>query len=195
MKKILLLSTLFVSMFLLVACNFGANDPVGLMIELPTKTEYVIGETFDKSGLKVSLFVKSGEVKELAEANYNLTGTNLSRLGTHTIRVSHKTVDAEFTVYVKENPEKVLLASISNYPETVFYQTVPTGTTVELDGLDISLLKVNGTSTLANLSDFTATVVDTQMTDGDYKVYVVNMSHKTLEGVQTGFLIYVLNVS
>lgn len=191
MKKYVLFAFSMLLILVVSACNFGANEPVSLSLELPDKVEYITGESFASNGLKVTATLKSGELKTLSDDEYNLTGTNLSRLGSHTIRVSYKSVDAEFTVYVKENPSKVLLASISDYPTSVFYTTVPTSENLKLEGLSINLVQVNGETKNANLSDFTATIVNTQMTDGSYKVYVVNMSHKTLEGIATGFLIYI----
>lgn len=191
MKKTIL--SIMASFFtlILVGCTGLFPTTIGISIEAPNKTVYILGETFDAAGLKVQSYNSNGDVKDLTADDYTLLNTALKQLGAHTIRVKRDHFEADFTVFVKESPDLIKMVYTTDFPATVFYQTVPTSETLELDGLFLTYLTANFETVDAPLSDFSFNIFDIDVTDSGYTVYAVNISHKTLEGISTTFLIYV----
>lgn len=190
MKKFFTIVFILSLFLVLTACSLF-DTTTGLSIEIPTKVEYVLGETFDASGLKVYAHRSNGQVLTLSDDAYKLSSTDLNRTGSHKIRVTHDGQEADFTVYVKEVPTTIVMVYITDFAETVFYAEVPTAQTLKTDGLGLAYLTANHDTSVANLSDFSITIIDLEMMDNDYEVYVVMLNHKTLEGISTSFLVYV----
>ena len=76
-----------------------------LEITEPAKTEYVYGDSFDASGLKVTAVYDDGSKQELSSSDYTVTGFSASTLGEQIITVSYEGVTAEFIVEVKPASE------------------------------------------------------------------------------------------
>ncbi len=77
-----------------------------LEITEPTKVNYVYGESFDATGLKVTAVYDDGSKRELSASEYSLTGYSASTLGEQIITVSYEGVTAEFVAEVKPSSEK-----------------------------------------------------------------------------------------
>ena len=69
------------------------------------KTEYIEGENFDKTGMKVIVYFNDGTSKELSDSDYNISnGSNLKSDQTYvTITYMGKTAEQQITVKENEN--------------------------------------------------------------------------------------------
>ena len=74
----------------------------------PTKTEYIEGENFDKTGLKVIAEYSDGTTKEITD--YTITDGNNLKLGQTSVTISYSegniTKTSTVTITVKEKPEE-----------------------------------------------------------------------------------------
>ena len=68
---------------------------------MPAKTEYVIGETFDPTGLVITATDVNGNTRELSESEYELSGFDSAEAGEKTITVTHGDAIVTFVVTVK----------------------------------------------------------------------------------------------
>lgn len=92
-------------------CKVTVTDPVVLdsisIDKKPTKTEYVIGENLDLTGLEVTAHYSDGTTKELTTEDYTVSGFNSSVPGEQTIVVVYTENGVEttvtFTVTVVDN--------------------------------------------------------------------------------------------
>ena len=75
------------------------------IISEPNKTEYIEGENFDKTGMKVIVYFNDGTSKELSDSDYNISnGSNLKSDQTYvTITYMGKTAEQQITVKENEN--------------------------------------------------------------------------------------------
>ncbi len=90
------------------------EEPVLTSVEVvkgPDKTEYVQGEELDLTGLKVRALYHTGEKKEIAAANCQITGFDKNTVGEQTVTVSFtengKTASDTFVVSVKKKSESL----------------------------------------------------------------------------------------
>ena len=67
----------------------------------PTKKEYSMGETFDKSGLQVYVKYDNSSSRPLTDTEYAIAGFDSTAAGLKTITVTYKGKSASFTVTVK----------------------------------------------------------------------------------------------
>ena len=78
---------------------------VSISVEKPTKTEYLIGETFDPAGMVVSANYDNGSVETLT-SGYEVTGFDSSTEGEKTITVTYGEFSATFVIKVSAPAEE-----------------------------------------------------------------------------------------
>jgi hypothetical protein len=67
---------------------------------LPTKTKYLVGESLDTTGLKVTATFEDGSKSVVDLANLTIGEVDLSAEGTYTVTVAYKGNNAEFNIQV-----------------------------------------------------------------------------------------------
>ncbi len=80
--------------------ELNLHKPVKLGIKPPTKTEYIEGQGLDLTGLKVVKYYDDETSKTLDVSSYSLSGYDSSKIGPQTIIVSHKDLQASFSIKV-----------------------------------------------------------------------------------------------
>lgn len=75
-----------------------------IIIEGPTKIEYVQGEELDLTGLTITAVYSDGSSTEITEG-YEVTGYDANMTGEQTITITYGGMSAEFTVTVAEKEE------------------------------------------------------------------------------------------
>ncbi len=80
------------------------KEPVLTVLEIipPTKVEYIVGEEFDKAGLKVTAVYDDGSRKDVTE-EAEISGYDMSREGEQTVTASYGGQKAEFKITVKKS--------------------------------------------------------------------------------------------
>ncbi len=90
-----------VSLFTLVACTPASNDKAAKGIEIttpPTKTDYVVGESFDPAGMVVSVVYEDDSKEALEASAYTLDPTGALAVSNRRITVTYKVdEETEFT--------------------------------------------------------------------------------------------------
>jgi beta-lactam-binding protein with PASTA domain/serine/threonine protein kinase len=88
-----------------VTTTTAAPQPTSLYIEtMPNKREYTVGESFDKTGLKVMLYYTDSSSKDVT-GNCSFSGFSSAKAGTSTITVSYNSsLKTTFDVAIKEVP-------------------------------------------------------------------------------------------
>lgn len=91
---------------LLVKAKEMVNSLISLSITPPNKVTYELGETIDKTGLKVIANYTNGQ-KEIT--NYTITNFNTDRVGTHTATITYEGISNTFTYQVVDtaNPSRI----------------------------------------------------------------------------------------
>ena len=136
----------------------------------PTKTTYYVGDSFDKTGLKITATYDSGDVIDVTY-NATLSGFSSTSAGTKTITATYGGKTATFTVTVKA----VELSSIA-------VTTKPTKTTYYVgDSFDKTGLKVTATYNNGSTADVTgsATLSGFSSTSAGTKTVTVSYGGKT----------------
>ncbi len=80
-----------------------------ITIKVPTKTEYLVGEELDPTGLQVTATYSNGESVVLKPEEYQITGFDSSKLGNRLITVSYMDATAQFVVCVVEQMKECTL--------------------------------------------------------------------------------------
>ncbi|MBR2024675.1 MAG: bacterial Ig-like domain-containing protein [Clostridia bacterium] len=120
------------------------------IIELPTKTEYDVGDTFSSNGLVVKATYANGETETVENSELELIGTEISE-GLNYVVVSY---GAYVTTPrpVSVTGVKTVLKVVEQPTKTEYY----VGETINLNGLKINVTTSTGT-TLLDLSQCTIT--------------------------------------
>ena len=83
-------------------------DLVDIEVEGPKKTEYVQGEEFDPTGIKVTAVFSDGTTQEIAagEDGYAITGFDTNQIGTQEIIITYRGVSKTFIINVIKKESK-----------------------------------------------------------------------------------------
>ena len=83
-------------------------DLVDIEVEGPKKTEYVQGEEFDPTGIKVTAVFGDGTTQEIAagEDGYAITGFDTNQIGTQEIIITYRGVSKTFIINVIKKESK-----------------------------------------------------------------------------------------
>ncbi len=71
-----------------------------LTITAPTKTEYIVGESLDTTGLTVKAKYSDGTSKTLTSSDYTLSGFSSSSTGNKLITITHENATSKFLVTI-----------------------------------------------------------------------------------------------
>jgi uncharacterized protein YkuJ len=104
---------------------------------LPTKTVYSIGDSFDRTGLKVTATLENGEKNEITA--FTVSGYDSETAGEQTLTVKYMGKTATFTVTVKE----ISSITISQKPTKTTYSQ---GQTFDTSGMVVKAVYTDGTS-------------------------------------------------
>ena len=138
--------------------------------DLPSKTNYFVGDTLDESGLELIIYHESGTTQTI-NSGFTCTPTTLNTAGTQTITVTYLGKTATFDVNVK-NVAVSSIAVKSNPTKTSYY----VGDTLDTSGLTLTATYNNGTTQIIN-SGFTCT--PTTLNTAGTQTITVTYSGKT----------------
>ncbi len=142
----------------------------------PSKTQYKIGESFDKSGLVVKACYSDGSTKTVTD--YTLSGFNSTSIGEKTIKVTYSGKTTNFTVDVvkqyKVKADGGLYLRSAPQGSTI-YTTIPDGTVVNV--LETS----NGWAKLRYSSYTGWSSMDYLQEVADASAYGIKLSASTLK--------------
>lgn len=141
---------------------------------MPEKTEYIIGETLDISGLVVSEVYSDGH-KEVIADGYTIGVFDSSSSGEIPVTVSYKEFTAAFHVTVRAKPVGIV---ISKNPDKTVYQT---GEALDVSGMEIRMIRADGSE--ETISDYTLDGFDS--TSQGSKTVTVSYIEKTGETEKT----------
>jgi rhamnogalacturonan endolyase len=104
---------------------------------LPTKTVYSIGDSFDRTGLKVTATLENGEKNEVTA--FTVSGYDPETTGEQTLTVKYMGKTATFTVTVKD----ISGITIAQMPTKTTYSQ---GQTLDTSGMVVKAVYTDGTS-------------------------------------------------
>lgn len=92
-----------------------------IKVTLPTKTEYIVGEELDLTGMKVEAVYHDNTTEDVTEkAEVKVTDFDSKKVGKQTITVTYEERTATFTVTVKEEePENPLPENLDDVKVTI----------------------------------------------------------------------------
>ncbi len=128
--------------------------------QLPTVTEYYVGDAFDPSGLVVEAIDNKGGRHTLTEEDYVLSGYELDHTGTVTITVTYEGKETTFDVTVLEQQEpEVTLKSleITKAGKTEY----KAGEEFSTDGMEVTVYYTDGSSKVIDAYDVSGFDSDT----------------------------------
>lgn len=135
--KNLLITYRDLSTHLVVTVQDGA--PISIKVtKLPDKTVYMLGENFDKTGLEVTAYYRSGASIQIS--GYTISGFDSSKAGTKHITVSYEGLSDMFDVVVKEKGPLKEIHVLRN-PNGMYYES---GNTMTIDGIIVEGIDIDG---------------------------------------------------
>lgn len=105
---------------------------------LPDKTEYMIGDEFDNTGLIVSAVYTDGSKEQLSK-EYIVSGFSSKEPGDKILTVTYRTFTATFSVNVVA---EIVGIRISHYPNKIYYKI---GELFDSTGLVVAVVRKDGT--------------------------------------------------
>ena len=147
----------------------------------PTKLTYNAGETFNASGMALTVNYTNGTVKEVTSGYTCTPSGKLSTVGQQKIVVSYGGVSTGFYVTVKETAKTVSSIAISKKPTKLSYKV---GETFNASGMKLKVTYSNST-TEEITSGYTCTPSGKLTTAGQQKIVV------SYSGKSTGFYVTV----
>jgi glucan-binding YG repeat protein len=128
----------------------------GIEVIVPDKTDYLVGEAFDPTGMVVNAVYSNSVKEEISQEDYTVDGFDSLEAGEKTLTVTYQEMTAEFTVTVTEEvPEPVLAKIVLTPPEKTEYKT---GETVDTQGLVVYAHYSDGTYTELPADSYEVTV-------------------------------------
>lgn len=165
----------FIALFA-AACG-GKKAVKGIEIaEPPTKTDYVLGQTFDPAGMTVNLVYEDGTVKALEAKDYTYAPEGALALNTSKITVTY--VDGETTYTATQAirvHNRVVSAEIKKMPDKTAYLT---GETFDPTGMVVTATYENGDTKDVDITADNANYKTDPLTEADVSVVV------TFSGIQ-----------
>ena len=144
-----------------------ADDRVLESIEItqqPTKTEYLIGEAFDPTGMVVTAVYDNGEREEISSSVYTVDKITFAQGDTKVV-VSYLGKTAEVSVTVES---KMIIATPDNSANKLFYLSAD-GNYIEIDRSGTSMF-VNGVTDYVLLHIYTSPAADKSESLGTIKI-------------------------
>lgn len=105
---------------------------------LPDKTEYMVGDEFDDTGLIVSAVYTDGSKEQLPK-EYIVSGFNSKESGEKILTVTYRTFTTTFSVNVVA---EIVGIRISHYPNKIYYKI---GELFDSTGLTVVVMRLDGT--------------------------------------------------
>ena len=115
---------------------------------LPDKTEYYVGDSFDPTGMIVVAKLKNGKSKVITDYTTNFSSIVRSA-GRQTCLVKYQECVASFFVYIYRVPLKLKVVTL---PEKIAYRV---GGSLDLEGLEVGLVYDNKEEDIEPIDDFT----------------------------------------
>ena len=105
---------------------------------LPDKTEYIVGDEFDDTGLIVSAVYTDGSKEQLPK-EYIVSGFSSKESGEKILTVTYRTFTTTFSVNVVA---EIVGIRISHYPNKIYYKI---GELFDSTGLTVVVMRLDGT--------------------------------------------------
>ena len=145
------------------------------------KTEYLVGEKLDTTGIRVMVVYSDGSEQEVSPADCTVqTGNGISQdPGKYTVTVFYEGLSFSYGVTVNAVPESVILNSIYGVFPPDYTFTVPSFENIDLSDMTVKAVysDVSGDGVLA-LADYallaSACVDALQLTEAQYKAADLN---------------------
>ena len=144
------------------------------LLSLPNKIEYIEGEEFDPTGLKVLAVYSDNNRIELGASEYQLSRPNMSQLGKQQVTVTYKEFSVKFEINIsKRTTEQVLVRiEVVSLPNKTVYEL---NERFDSTGLVVRAVYSNGDQ--VTITDYTLSAVDTS--SAGEKVVTVTYQGKT----------------
>lgn len=145
----------------LLPCNVAEAEAVSISVYRMPKTEFFLGDDFEKDGLAVALHYNNGSQKLLSSKNVTVSEPNMALTGEQTVTVTYTPDEISFFTCdyrINVSAVEAIALQIKELPIKTSYLQ---GETLDLTGLSVQLVKNNGsvediTVTKDNVSyDFT----------------------------------------
>ena len=117
-----------------VSVTVEERSVIGLSLQsMPYKTEYLLGEYLDTTGLTLALSYSNGDVETIS-GGFRVTPTRLDSTGLQTVEVEYQGWQCSFQVAVQEEPELVEGIGVLTLPYRTVYSV---GELLDTSGLSI----------------------------------------------------------
>lgn len=111
---------------------------------LPAKTEYLVGEQLDTTGLQLAVRYDNGSYDYISYG-YEVSSFTFSAAGTQNITVSYSGQTCTFSVYVKDPAKEITSISVSSRPSKTSYTV---GEYINTSGLQLIVYSAAGSYTV-----------------------------------------------
>lgn len=135
---------------------------------LPDKTEYMVGDEFDDTGLIVSAVYTDGSKEQLPK-EYIVSGFSSKESGEKILTVTYRTFTTTFSVNVVS---EIVGIRISHYPNKIYYKI---GELFDSTGLTVVVMRLDGTEnevTDCDISGFDSSTAGSKTITVSYNVTV-----------------------
>lgn len=127
---------------------------ISIKITPPTKTEYIVGENIDLTGLTVTAVCDTGETEDITD--YSVSGYTSGTPGKQIVTVTYKEFTDTFTVNVYGTTENIRIA---HYPVKTYYKS---GENLDLSGLVVMIIDSRGVE--RETTNYSVSNLDTSVT-------------------------------
>ncbi|MFW7415334.1 bacterial Ig-like domain-containing protein, partial [Demequina sp. SO4-18] len=128
--------------------------------QLPTKTEYMVGDAQDLDGLEVTATWTDSAASVLTADEFTVTGFDSSAAGDVTLTVTYDadtSITTSFDVTVSEVPAEVESIAVTQLPTKTEYMV---GDAQDLDGLEVTATWTDSAASVLTADEFTVTGFD-----------------------------------
>jgi glucan-binding YG repeat protein len=132
----------------------------------PEKTEYVVGETLDLTGLAVYAHYSDGSYTELTPEEYQITELDTTVPGIQYVTITYGEMTAEFMAVVTEAPKPEVTKIEVKAPDKVTYQV---GETLDTEGMMVTAYYADGSQ--EEVTNYTVSELDSS-TPGEKTITV-----------------------
>ncbi|MFW7414457.1 immunoglobulin-like domain-containing protein [Demequina sp. SO4-18] len=146
-----------------VQIEVTVEGPVAASIDvtqLPTKTDYTVGDALDLDGLEVTATWTDSTTEVLTEDEFTVTGFDSSAAGDVTLTVTYgadASITTSFDVTVAEETAAVESIEVTQLPTKTDYMV---GDALDLDGLEVTATWTDSTTEVLTEDEFTVTGFD-----------------------------------
>lgn len=173
---LLLAAVMTVSLLAVVACSGSkAIDSIEVTTP-PTKTDYIVGETFDPAGMVVSVVYENGKTKVLDASEYSYSPTGALAINHKSIAITY---EQDGQTYKAAQPitvhNKIVSGEIRHYPNKTSYMP---GQKFEPDGMVVYVVYENGEDKEVAITSSNATYKMDGLTTDDTSLTVTYQGYK-----------------